>query len=69
MNNLERRVLDAIDMDALLALLCDLVAIPSLDGSPEEIARNKVSHTAKVLREALKSKKPSEARAEASLAP
>ena len=38
MNNLERRVLDAIDMDALLALLCDLVAIPSLDGSPEEIA-------------------------------
>jgi excinuclease ABC subunit A len=42
-------------------------------GSPEEIARNKVSHTAKVLREALKSRKPSahelERGAEASPAP
>ncbi len=38
MNETERRVLDAIDMDGLLALLGDLVAIPSLDGTPEEFA-------------------------------
>jgi acetylornithine deacetylase len=38
MNNTEQRVLDAIDMDGLLAFLCELVAIPSLDGSPEELA-------------------------------
>jgi acetylornithine deacetylase len=37
-NDLERRVLDAIDIEGLLALLCELVAIPSLDGAPEEIA-------------------------------
>ncbi len=33
---IEHRVLAAIDMDALLACLSDLVAIPSLGGTPEE---------------------------------
>ena len=32
MNDTERKVLDAIDMDALLARLCDLIAIRSLSG-------------------------------------
>lgn len=32
MNTIERRVLDAIEIDALIAFLCDLVAIRSLDG-------------------------------------
>lgn len=32
----EQRVLDAIDMNGMLAFLADLVAIPSLDGTPEE---------------------------------
>ncbi|NNJ08995.1 ArgE/DapE family deacylase [Chloroflexales bacterium ZM16-3] len=32
----ESRVLAAIDMDALLTYLCDLVAVRSLDGTPEE---------------------------------
>jgi acetylornithine deacetylase len=36
-NTIEQRVLNAIDTDGMLALLCDLVAIPSLDGSPEEV--------------------------------
>jgi acetylornithine deacetylase len=38
MDEIERRVLDALDVDGMLAFLCDLVAIPSLDGTPEEIA-------------------------------
>lgn len=38
MNETEQRVLDAIDMDELLALLCELIAIPSLDGTPAELA-------------------------------
>jgi acetylornithine deacetylase len=38
MNETELRVLDAIDTDALLALLCELIAIPSLDGSDAEVA-------------------------------
>jgi acetylornithine deacetylase len=38
MNDTERRVLDAIDMDGLVAFLCELIAIPSLDGSPAELA-------------------------------
>lgn len=36
MNATEQRVLDAIDMNGLLAALGELVAVPSLDGSPEE---------------------------------
>ena len=32
MNTTEQRVLDAIDIDALIAFLCDLVALRSLDG-------------------------------------
>ncbi|MBX0329585.1 ArgE/DapE family deacylase [Oscillochloris sp. ZM17-4] len=36
LNDTEARVLNAIDMDALLAYLCDLVAVRSLDGTPEE---------------------------------
>src|SRR5215211_7090828 len=38
MNETELRVLDAIDSDGLLALLCELIAIPSLDGSDAEVA-------------------------------
>jgi acetylornithine deacetylase len=38
MNSTERRVLDALDMDGLLAFLCELVAVKSLDGTPEENA-------------------------------
>lgn len=38
MNTLEQRVLDALDTDAMLSLLSELVAIPSLDGSAEELA-------------------------------
>jgi acetylornithine deacetylase len=38
MNDVEKRVLDAIDMDGLLGLLCELIAIPSLDGEPAELA-------------------------------
>jgi acetylornithine deacetylase len=38
MNNTEQRVLDALDTDAMLAFLAELVAIPSLDGTPEENA-------------------------------
>ncbi len=34
----ERAVIDAIDLDGALAFLSDLVAIPSLDGSPGELA-------------------------------
>ncbi len=34
----ERSVIDAIDIDGALAFLSDLVAIPSLDGSPGELA-------------------------------
>ena len=38
MHPLERAVIDAIDTDGLLAFLGDLVALPSLDGSPDEQA-------------------------------
>jgi len=38
MNETELRVLDAIDTNGLLALLCELIAIPSLDGSDAEVA-------------------------------
>ena len=38
MNTIERRVLDAIDIPAMLHFLDQIVAIPSLDGSPEEYA-------------------------------
>src|SRR5262245_62043162 len=38
MDEIEQRVLDAIDMDGLLACLCDLIGVASLDGTPEEIA-------------------------------
>jgi len=38
MNETEPRVLDAIDIDGLLALLCELIAIPSLDGEAAEVA-------------------------------
>lgn len=38
MNAHELRALEAIDMDGLLAFLDQLVAVPSLDGSPEENA-------------------------------
>ncbi|MDW8215245.1 MAG: ArgE/DapE family deacylase [Roseiflexaceae bacterium] len=34
----ERAVIEAVDIDGLLAFLSDLVAIPSLDGSPDETA-------------------------------
>jgi acetylornithine deacetylase len=34
----ERAVIEAVDIDGLLAFLSDLVAIPSLDGSPGEVA-------------------------------
>lgn len=34
----ERAVIEAVDLDGLLAFLSDLVAIPSLDGSPGEVA-------------------------------
>ena len=36
MNATEQRVLDAVDMDGLLAYLCDLVAVKSICG--DEIA-------------------------------
>lgn len=36
MNETESRVLAAIDKDGLLAALAELVAVPSLDGTPEE---------------------------------
>ncbi len=35
---IERAVVEAVDLDGLLAFLSDLVAIPSLDGSPGEMA-------------------------------
>lgn len=38
MHPTEQRVLDAIDIDGLIAYLCDLVSVPSLDGTPEENA-------------------------------
>src|SRR6476659_3448803 len=38
MNEIEQRVLDAIDIDAMVAFLCELVAIPSLDGQVAEVA-------------------------------
>jgi acetylornithine deacetylase len=37
-NETELRVLDAIDTDGLLTLLCELIAIPSLDGEAAEVA-------------------------------
>src|SRR3712207_230205 len=38
MNQVEQRVLDAIDIDGLLGLLCELIAIRSLDGQAGELA-------------------------------
>jgi acetylornithine deacetylase len=38
MNTTERRILDAIDMAGMLQFLDAIVAIPSLDGSAEEVA-------------------------------
>ena len=38
MNEIEQRVLNAIDIPAMLQFLDAIVAIPSLDGSPEEVA-------------------------------
>jgi acetylornithine deacetylase len=38
MDAIERRVLDAIDVDGMLAYLCELIAVRSLDGTPGEIA-------------------------------
>jgi acetylornithine deacetylase len=38
MNDVEQRVLDAIDLDGLLAFLCELIAIRSLAGEPGELA-------------------------------
>lgn len=35
---IERAVIEAVDIDGLLAFLSDLVAIPSLAGSPGESA-------------------------------
>jgi len=37
MDRIEQRVLDAVDMDGLLAFLCELIGVASLDGTPEEI--------------------------------
>src|SRR5258708_17415629 len=37
-NEIEQRVLDAIDIDGLVAFLCEMVAIPSLDGQAAEEA-------------------------------
>ena len=37
-NETEQRVLDAIDIDGLVAFLCELIAIPSLDGEAAEVA-------------------------------
>jgi len=37
-NEIEQRVLDTIDIDGLVAFLCELVAIPSLDGQAAEVA-------------------------------
>lgn len=38
MNTLEQQALDAIDLPAMLRFLDEIVAIPSLDGTPEEVA-------------------------------
>lgn len=38
MNEIERRVLDAIDTEGLLAFLCELIAFQSLDGTGAEVA-------------------------------
>ena len=38
MNETERRVLDAIDTEGLLAFLCELIAFQSLDGTDAEVA-------------------------------
>jgi acetylornithine deacetylase len=48
-NEIEARVLDAIDLDGLLALLCELIAIRSLDGEPSELAVQE--HVASWMRE------------------
>lgn len=47
MGDVEQRVLEAIDVDGLLAYLCELVAVPSLDG--EETAAQE--HVAAKMRE------------------
>ncbi len=47
MNQLERRVLDAIDLEALLSFLCRLLAIPSCDGqenAAQELVAEQMSH-------------------------
>src|SRR5919197_918151 len=38
MNEIEQRVLGAIDIDGMVAFLCELIAIPSLDGQIAEVA-------------------------------
>ena len=43
MNETERRVLDALDMDGLVAFLCEMVAVRSLDGTPEENAAQELA--------------------------
>ena len=40
MNDLEKRVIDAIDHDGLLEYLCELISIRSLTGEEEEAQRN-----------------------------
>jgi acetylornithine deacetylase len=42
-NDTELRVLDAIDQDSLLAALAELVAVQSLDGTPEELRAQEVA--------------------------
>jgi acetylornithine deacetylase len=43
MNSTERRALGALDMDALVTFLCELVAVRSLDGTPEENAAQELA--------------------------
>ena len=38
MSEIEQRVLDAINIDELVIFLCQLIAIPSLDGQAAEVA-------------------------------
>jgi acetylornithine deacetylase len=48
MQEIERRVLDAIDVDGLLAYLCELVAVPSLDGE-ESAAQEHVAAQMRII--------------------
>lgn len=43
MNSTEQRVLAAIDQAGLLTALAELVAVPSLDGTPEENVAQEVA--------------------------